>query len=149
MINQITSLGFEMNVLKKLILSLVITIFLSTITTYFLVTWLQAYTIHPMITPSFDKVEIIKLFITVFIYFFSLTTLPFILTKFLRSTKINRTNFWKTIFGLELYALIFSYLATPPDLFSTLFLLLLCQLIVIVNVVVLKQKLNKKLTNES
>ncbi|MEW7292853.1 hypothetical protein [Aquimarina sp. 2304DJ70-9] len=128
---------------RKIILPLVITVFLSATISYFLFKWLEGYSIDPLIKNSVSKGPIIKLFITWLIYFFSLITLPFLWKELIEWIKIKEKDWWKAPLILELFSLIFSYLATPPDFISTILFFIACQPIVIVNSIILKRKLTK------
>ncbi len=129
--------------LKKIIAPLLVTVLLSATSYYFLFKWLKEYSIDPSIESSFSKMQAIKLFIICLIYFFTLITLPFLLSDLVRWIKMKDKDWWKAILGFELFSLFFSYLATPPDLISTILFFLICQMIVIVNYIILKRKLNE------
>ncbi len=129
--------------LKKIIIPFIVTILLSATTSYFLSRWLGGYSIDPSIESSFGKVQAIKLFITWLIYFFPLITLPFLLSDLVRLLKMKDRDWWKAILAFEFFSLIFSYVGTPPDLISTILFFLICQVIVIVNGIVLKRELTE------
>ena len=126
---------------KKIIVALVVTVLLSVTITYLSFQWLVGFSLDPSIETSISKVGIIKLFIIWLIYFFASITLPFLLTEIVRWTKMKNKDWWKAIIGLELLSFIFSSLVTSPDLLSTILFFLICQIIVIVNGIVLKRKL--------
>lgn len=127
--------------MRKIIFPLILTIIISVITTYYLFKWMVEHSIHPLVENSFSEGQIIKLFITWMIYFFALITLPFLLTYIIRSVKIKEKDWWKGVIVFELLSLTFAYMATPPDIVSTILFFLICQPIVIVNGIVLKRKL--------
>lgn len=126
---------------KKIIVPIVVTVLLSVTITYLLYQWLVGFSLDASIETSISKVEVIKLFISWLIYFFALIMLPFLLTEIVRWTKMKNEDWWKAIFGLELLSFIFSCLVTSPDPLSTILFFLICQIIVIVNGIVLKRKL--------
>ncbi len=129
--------------MKKIILPLVATVLLSMITTFLSYKWLEGFSIDPSIENSFDSGMVVNRFISWLVYISALIMLPFLLKDLLLKFKTKENEWWKTLLFFELFSLVFSYLITPPDLFSTIFLFIICQPIVIVNGFVAKRKLSE------
>lgn len=136
-----------MNILKKIILPLLITMLTSAFTTYLYVKWFEGYSIDPSIEISYSQAQAVKLFLTWLIYFFTLITLPVLWMNIILWIRIKEKDWWKTIIGLELFSLVYSYLMTPPDIISTILVFLVCQPMVILNGIVIRRKLIKAYSN--
>jgi hypothetical protein len=133
----------NMSTVKKIILPLALSILLSGVATLFLIQWFELNTMIPEVLLAFSIGQKIKLFITCLLYFTTLITLPFLIKDLAQKLKLKKGDWWKGLLALEILAVIFSYLSTPPDLISTVLFILICQPIVVVNVVVLNRKLAK------
>lgn len=127
---------------KKLILPTLITLLISLLFTYYLFKWFNAYSIDPKVQNIFTVAQLVKLYITLFIYFFALITLPFLSRELIQFTKLKEADWWKALVAYELFSLVFAYLFSPPDIFSKIILFIMCQLIVLINCIVIKRKLN-------
>lgn len=128
--------------IKKIIIPSLITILISALCTYYLFKWLNAYSIDPKIQNITSVGQLIKLFILLFVYFFALITVPFLSKEIITWCKLKEEDWWKTLIGFEIFSLVFAYVFSPPDMLSKITLFTLCQLIVLVNCIVLKIKLN-------
>lgn len=126
--------------IKKLIIPSLITILLSLLSTYYLFHWINAYSLDPKIQNIYSTSQVIKLFFTLFIYFFALITLPFLSKELIKWCKLKKEDWWKVIIGFEVFALVFAYIFSPPDMLSRIILFLPCQLIVVVNCMVIVRK---------
>ncbi len=134
--------------MKRAILPFLITLLISALVTYGLYKWISEFSIDPMVENQVSKGQIIKLAIICFIYFFGLITFPVLLKSLIQQFKLKEKDVWKMVIGFEMFFLVFSYLVTPPDLISTLLLFFFCQLIVLVNVLVVRRQL-RQLKNQS
>ena len=87
--------------LKKSILPFVVTILLSIITTYFLIKWFEGYSIDSTVKNPVNKELAVKWFITWFIFFFALITLPFLLISIMKWANLKEKDWWKALLGLR------------------------------------------------
>ncbi|GAA4279405.1 hypothetical protein GCM10022259_41300 [Aquimarina mytili] len=85
----------------------------------------------------------IQTFVIWLIYFSTLIILPFTVNYWIQRFSISQHDWWKVILVLESFAILFSYLATPPDMISTLLFFAICQPLVITNTIVVILKLKR------
>ncbi|RIV42120.1 hypothetical protein [Flagellimonas pelagia] len=134
--------------MKKIFISIAVTLLLSAASAFIIFLWLEKQVISPEIENTFGKenaiFDYLKLFLGAISYFFSLLTLPFLLNHILsKKVEIKVTSWWKILALFEVYVSILTFFCSPFEKVAMLIFFTVSQPIVIINTIIVFQKMNK------
>ena len=119
--------------MKKYILPSLLTLSLTAVVSYFLIEFLMNYKVAEEVETTIDTSSIVKFVVTSFIYFFMLINIPAMSKDIIRWFHLHPSQLWRIIVAFEAFGFAYAFLATPPDLISTILAFMFWQLIVLVN----------------
>ena len=133
--------------MNKLSLSILLVIGLTALTSYYLLDFFSGFEIGSGVNVNQTDAQktsmLFQLIGSCFIYFFLLLTLPMLPELVIKWMKIKSGEIWKPILYLEFSLLLLAYLASPPDLMSTVYIFIACQPIVLVNTLSIRRYMTK------